>query len=187
MVCTAPQVIDRTLTLCTGAPLSQNGYDNSGQRTLNPQWTSGDSSSFTAGVIGQINDRYGSNSAVVGIELVNEPVLSALPGGRDGVSSYYSSASSGLSTGTVFHDGFASASSWNGFLPGATIDHHEYQAFATEDLQLSYQGHVDAIESKSAMYTGGDHTVVIGEWTAAMTDCAPALVCPMRFPHIFDI
>lgn len=111
----------------TGAPLSQNGFDNSGQRTLDPQWTSGDTLSFTEGIIGQINERYGSNPTVVGIELVNEPLMDALPGGRDAVSSFYSSAGPSVSTGLVLSDGFAAPSSWNGFLPGSIIDHHEYQ------------------------------------------------------------
>ncbi len=102
--------------------------------------------------------------------------MSALPGGRGAVSSYYSGAASRVSTGVVISDGFDSPDSWNGFLPGATIDHHEYQAFKKEDLVLDYQGHVDAVYSKAGAYTSGAHTIVIGEWAAAMTDCAPALV-----------
>ena len=164
------------LTRGTGAPLSQNGYDNSGHRVLKPGWTSGDTVSFTEGIIGQMNDRYGSNPAVVGIALMNEPLMSELPGGRDAVSSYYAGAATRVSTGYVISDGFDSPDSWNGFLPEATIDHHEYQAFKKEDLALDYQGHVDAVYSKAGKYNQGTHNIVIGEWTAAMTDCAPALV-----------
>jgi hypothetical protein len=71
-------------------------------------------------------DQYGDNPAVVGIELVNEPLLSALPGGREAVSGYYSNAGGIVGGKTVFGDGFDDPSSWNGFLPGAVIDHHEY-------------------------------------------------------------
>ena len=160
-----------------GAPRSQNGYDNSGQLVASPQWTTADTLTFTEGIIGQINKRYGSNPAVVGIELVNEPLMSALPGGRDAVSSYYAAAASSVSTGVVIHDGFAAPSSWNGFLPGATIDHHEYQTFLTDELELDYAGHASAVSSLASKYAyGADHTIVVGEWTAAMTDCAPALL-----------
>ena len=170
------RVNELLLILRAGAPLSQNGNDNSGQRTLNPQWTSGDTISFTEGIISQINDRYGSNPAVVGIQLVNEPLMDSLPGGRNAVSDYYAGAAGRVSTGVVISDGFAAPSSWNGFLPRATIDHHEYQSFLPEQLELDYQGHVDTVYSQAGTYNSGDHTIVVGEWTAAMTDCAPALV-----------
>jgi glucan 1,3-beta-glucosidase len=171
--------------MLAGAPRSQNGYDNSGQRTNSPQWTIGGTLSFTEGIIGQINDRYGSNPAVVGIELVNEPLMSALPGGRNAVSSYYSAAAPGISTGVVISDGFANPSSWNGFLPGATIDHHEYQVFINKQLALDGRGHVEEVYSKAAEWaSGSEHTIVCGEWTAAMTDCAPALVSYSSSPPI---
>lgn len=94
----------------------------------------------------QIVDQYGSNPAVVGIELVNEPLMSALPGGRDAVSNYYGNAGAIVGGKTVFGDGFDAPSSWNGFLPGAVIDHHEYvslcrrlEAFTTDDGIASFQ------------------------------------------------
>jgi glucan 1,3-beta-glucosidase len=110
--------------------------------------------------------------------------MGQLPGGRDAVSSYYASAASSVSTGVVLEDNFANPSSWNGFLPGATIDHHEYQVFTNELVALSYQGHVDAVYSRAADWaSGADHTIVVGEWTAAMTDCAAALVSRLRASH----
>lgn len=169
-----------------GAPLSQNGYDNSGQLTSDPGWTRGNSIDATLDVIGIISRQYGTDEysdVVVGIELVNEPVLAALTGGRGAVQSYYQQGfdivrSSGQ-TPVVISDGFDSPSSWNGFLTGqgtsgAIIDHHEYQAFAQVDL--SYDEHVGYVYSNAEEWAQGqDKFVVVGEWTAAMTDCAPAI------------
>lgn len=163
-----------------GAPLSQNGFDNSGQRTNNPQWTAADTISFTTGVIGQIASRFGNHPAVAGIELVNEPLMSALPGGRDGVTDYYNQASGAVTgnsgTGVIIHDGFADPGSWAGIVPNSIVDHHTYQVFTMANLALSYQGHADLAYSRPASLGKPGRTVIAGEWTAAMTDCAPALV-----------
>lgn len=171
-----------------GAPLSQNGFDNSGQRTGNMQWTSGDTISFTTGVIGQITAEFGSNPVVAGIELVNEPLMGSLPAGRNGVTDYYNqghgAVRGGSSTAVVIHDGFADPASWNGIIPDSIIDHHAYQVFTSADLALTYQQHADTAYARAASFVA-DRTVIVGEWTAAMTDCAPALVSfgPMREPR----
>lgn len=137
-------------------------------------------------MIGAISQQYATAEyadVVVGIELVNEPLLSALSGGRGAVQSYYQRGfdlvrESGQ-TPVVISDGFANPSSWNGFLTGsgsagAIIDHHEYQAFA--QVGLSYSQHVDYVYSNANQWASGqDKFIVVGEWTAAMTDCAPAL------------
>jgi glucan 1,3-beta-glucosidase len=110
--------------------------------------------------------------------------MDVLPGGRGGTQQYTQQAadairSAGYGGAVVFSDGFAQSSSWNGFLSGqnAIVDHHEYQVFTDELLELSYQGHVDYVYSNAGEWAGGvDKPVVMGEWTAAMTDCAPALV-----------
>ncbi len=162
--------------------MSQNGFDNSGQLTLYPQWLSGDTISFTNMVIGQIADKYADNAAVVGIELVNEPTPESLPGGLGALKSYYQQGydTIGSRTRTIIEDAFAAPNSWNGFLSGnngAILDHHEYQCFTPDDLALSYQDHVSAVYSKANTWaTGEDKFLINGEWTAAMTDCAPGLV-----------
>ena len=166
--------------------MSQNGFDNSGQRLLSPEWTSGETVPFTNGIIGQIADRYADDAAVVGIELINEPLMSSLPGGRGALQSYYQQGYNtiGSRTRTIISDGFAAPSSWNGFLSGsngAIIDHHEYQAFTNADVALSYQDHVDQVYVRAASWDQGqDKFLINGEWTAAMTDCAPALVRCLR-------
>jgi glucan 1,3-beta-glucosidase len=171
-----------------GAPLSQNGQDNSGQRTTDPQWTSGNSVSATLSVISQIADKYGSSSyadVITGIELLNEPQMGLIPGGRGATQSYYQSGFNIVKGAgpaqTVIQDGFATPSSWNGFLSGqgtngAIVDHHEYQVFTNALVALSPADHVKYVSTSAAQWgQGQDKFIIVGEWSAAMTDCAPAL------------
>lgn len=171
-----------------GAPLSQNGFDNSGRRG-SMQWTAGDSMSATNEVIGIISQKYATSEyydVVAGIELLNEPMMPSLPDGRSGTQSYYEQGFGTVrQSGTapvIVHDGFAQPSSWNGVLTGqgssgAIIDHHEYQVFSPGDNAMSYDEHAGAVWSRVATWgTGADKYVICGEWTAAMTDCALWLV-----------
>lgn len=182
-----------------GAPLSQNGFDNSGQRVDSPGWTNGDSVAHTQTVIEQLATKYAAPAladVVVGIELLNEPLMGSLPGGRAATQQYYQSgfdAVRGVGGSTamvVIQDGFANPPAWNGFLTGegargAVVDHHEYQVFTNALVALSPQQHADAVcGSAQAWGTGADKFIVVGEFTGAMTDCAPALVsisCPLLF------
>jgi glucan 1,3-beta-glucosidase len=139
-------------------------------------------------VIGQISKQYGTPEyadVVVGIELLNEPQMASLPGGRSATQGYYQSGfnivrESG-DTPVVIQDGFANPSEWNGFLTGsgtagAIVDHHEYQVFTNELVALSPEDHVSTVYSRAQEWaTGQDKYLICGEWTAAMTDCAPAL------------
>ena len=184
----------KKLTRRAGAPQSQNGFDNSGHRTLSPQWTSGDTISFTNGIIKQIADKYADNGAVVGIELINEPLMDSLPGGKGALQSFYQQGydTVGGRNKVIISDGFAAPSSWNGFLSGqngAILDHHEYQVFSNDDVALSASDHVSQVYSRASTWAKGqDKFLINGEWTAAMTDCAPALVSNSvrRWFHLAD-
>jgi len=59
-----------------GAPGSQNGFDNSGQRVDSPGWQSGNTVNQTLQVLKTISNKYAQASyqdVVVGIQLLNEP------------------------------------------------------------------------------------------------------------------
>lgn len=165
--------------------MSQNGYDNSGHLVATPEWTSGDSVSATEQVMQMIASRYGSGNysdVLAGIELMNEPLMSELPGGRDAVQGYYQDGFNIVkgagSTTVVIQDGFDNPSSWNGFLTGTgtIVDHHQYQVFTNAYVALTPEQHVSTVYSDAAQFAPGvDKTLVVGEWTAAMTDCAPTL------------
>jgi glucan 1,3-beta-glucosidase len=176
--------------LLKGAPLSQNGFDNSGQRTSTPAWDSGDTATFTNNVIAQIAAKYAVPSyqdVVVAIQLLNEPLLSNIPGGRPGTERYYRDGFNNVrkvsNTPVVFHDGFDSPPSWNGFLSpsdnnaqNVVVDHHEYQIFNNDFAAMQPSQHREFICKNVGSYSSNrDKWLVIGEWTAAMTDCAAAL------------
>lgn len=169
-----------------GAPRSQNAYDNSGQRMSQPYWSTADSVAATQNIIKIIAKKYASQTDVVaGIEVLNEPLMSALVGGRGATQDYYQQAFNIIRNNgqaqVVIHDGFAEPSTWNGFLSGqgtsgAIVDHHEYQCFVQEELEMSPAEHVSYVSTSAAQWAEGqDKFLIAGEWTAAMTDCAPAL------------
>lgn len=56
------------------------------------------------------------------------------------------------------------------------VDHHEYQVFTNDLVALQPWQHRQLVCNNAPTYaSGADKWVVVGEWTAAMTDCAPAL------------
>lgn len=155
-----------------------------------PKWTSTqDSVTVTEDVIRIISQKYAGpayQDVIVGIELLNEPLMGSLPGGRPATQAYYQAGfdivrQSGTAP-VIIHDGFATPKSWNGFLTGqgsngAIVDHHEYQVFSPGDNALSPQDHVNAVWSRIQTWgTGQDKWLITGEWSAAMTDCAKWLV-----------
>ncbi|KAL9600947.1 MAG: hypothetical protein Q9219_002882 [cf. Caloplaca sp. 3 TL-2023] len=174
-----------------GAPLSQNGFDNSGQLIKAPEtpgWTRGDSVNQTLAVIQLIANKYAQQSyqdVVVAIELLNEPLASALTGGTNAVTQFYNDGYGNVrkisNTPVMVHDAFQNVSFWNGVLPppdksGVIVDHHEYQVFKEELLRLSPADHRKYVCTNSPTYSGNtNHWTVVGEWSGAMTDCAAAL------------
>ena len=149
--------------------------------------------------MGMIAAKYATEAyydVVVAIELLNEPLIGSLPGGQGATRAYYqngfNTVRSNGDTSVIIHDGFENAKQWNGFLSGhgaagAILDHHEYQCFTNAYVALSPQEHIAAICPNAQMWgTGRDKFLIVGEWSGAMTDCAPALVnpspCPLSLP-----
>lgn len=176
-----------------GAPKSQNGYDNSGQRLATPGWGDDQSVEQTHEVLKTIADKYAQpayTDVVVGIELLNEPNGNVLNMDtvkqffRDGYGEvrYPNQGTSPSEAVVVFHDAFQAPSSYNGFLTPSdnnaqyvAIDHHEYQVF--DNTQVGWQPweHRQHVCNNANTYAGSDKWSFVGEWTAAMTDCAAAL------------
>lgn len=152
-----------------GAPGSQNGYDNSGQRMDGPQWQTGNNVQRTLGVLKTISQKYAQTSyqdVVIGIQLLNEP---ALYNGlsfdvtkqfyRDG----YGQVREVSDTPVILHDGFKAPNEWNAFLTpsdnnaqNVAIDHHEYQIFDNGLLRMSPLEHQQHACSSSEYYNGAD-------------------------------
>lgn len=174
-----------------GAPGSQNGFDNSGQRIATPgtpRWQQGDTTKQTLQVLNTITQKYAQpkyQDVVVGIELLNEPLSSAL--NLDQLKQFYrdgfGQVRSVSDTPVILHDAFIAPPKWNGFLSvsdnnaqNVVVDHHEYQVFSDDLVALQPWEHRQLVCNNAPSYTqGSDKWVVVGEWTAAMTDCAPAL------------
>jgi len=172
-----------------GAPGSQNGYDNSGQRMNVPQWQTGDTVKQTLRVLKTISDQYAQTKyqdVVVGIQLLNEPAMYFDNINQDVVRQFYRDGYGQVrdtsDTTVVLHDGFIRPNQWNGFLTpsdnnaqNVAIDHHEYQVFNNDLLKLSPAQHSQKVCELADSYGGADKWTFVGEWTGAMTDCAKYL------------
>ena len=92
--------------------------------------------------------------------MLNEPNPDKLPGGHDNalgnIKQFYSQGYNDVrkvsDTPVILHDAFeVQGSYWNGFMPSTTsknviIDHHEYQVFTEELINLSLDVGIKEIE-----------------------------------------
>jgi glucan 1,3-beta-glucosidase len=163
-----------------GAPLSQNGFDNSGQRGP-VGWTQGDSVQTTLRAINQLRDDFGNHPAVAAIELLNEPMGPQLD--MNVVRQFYYDGWGNLRdapVATVFHDAFQGVTSWNNDYFGAglsnlVLDTHHYEVFSSGELQRSPQDHVSSACAFGGQMASTDKITIAGEWSGALTDCAKYL------------
>ncbi|KAJ7773250.1 glycoside hydrolase family 5 protein [Mycena metata] len=167
-----------------GAPGSQNGFDNSGQRTATPAWSINAANiSRTVDTIRFVTENLGGMVDI--IELLNEPAAfstSTFPATlrqywQDGYSAVR--GVTGVEPKVMIGDGFLSVDSWKNFLTapnsqGVMMDYHEYQIFSVTELSRSFQDHINfacsSIQDLVNFATGNIWTVV-GEWSTAVTDC----------------
>ncbi|KAI0036398.1 exo-1-3-beta-glucanase [Vararia minispora EC-137] len=177
-----------------GAPASQNGYDNSGQRLAGgPQWNFNQTNiDRTNNVIKQIAAEFVSQVGTVSIIApLNEPagyfsadlLQKTQQYWRDSYGNirYPYGTSQQSDTVVLLHDAFQPLSYWNGFMPtpnyeGVAMDTHVYQVFSDAEVARTNQQHINSacqtgntIAAFTALWT------IVGEWTPAMTDCATYL------------
>ncbi|KAK1920197.1 hypothetical protein P3342_002493 [Pyrenophora teres f. teres] len=170
-----------------GAPKSQNGFDHSGHKQAAPGWGDHDSVSYTLAALEVLEKKYATpkmQDVVVAIEFLNEPYLKKLDIAT--VKQFYRDAFNNLrmisNMTAMMHDGFYDPQWLNGFLTpqdgnsqGAVVDHHEYHIFDSGLLSMSIDQHVALVCKSVSNYDGSDKPTVIGEWSGALTDCAPHL------------
>ncbi|QRW25424.1 Cellulase (glycosyl hydrolase family 5 protein) [Rhizoctonia solani] len=173
-----------------GAPGSQNGYDNSGQRMNMPQWhTSAAYVNQTLDVVAWLAQTFGGpeyENLVTMIQLMNEPagfypeVLSVM---RDYYQrSYWIIRPISNHLLVALHDGFQPLSIWstrtNVPSPENTImDTHIYQIFNDAQVTMSWDAKLKATCDQGntlASYTAREDgfRTYVGEWTTSYTDCA---------------
>ncbi|CUM68000.1 uncharacterized protein PRCAT00005714001 [Priceomyces carsonii] len=164
-----------------GMPGSQNGFDNSGLRTTNPNWLEVDKNmAVTYKVVDYILEKYGNHPAVDSIEMVNEPF------GIGGIDLakledfylyvYDQAREKGITKNLYFHDGFLGIGWWDWFMKDTkyeniTIDHHLYEIFSTWHLDKSIEEHITNIEEQGKQMAKQYHPSIVGEFSGALTDC----------------
>ncbi|KAJ7603788.1 glycoside hydrolase family 5 protein [Mycena polygramma] len=138
-----------------GAPGSQNGFDNSGQRTASTEWeNSASNRTRTIDTIRYIAENIGGLVDI--IELLNEPATflsSSYPATlrqfwEDGYSAVRSAT--GTSNQVMIGDGFmgVDVSALRDRLmtapssQGVMMDYHEYQIFSVDELSRSFDDHI---------------------------------------------
>ncbi|KAK5121055.1 hypothetical protein LTR85_005539 [Meristemomyces frigidus] len=171
-----------------GAPGSQNGFDNSGHRIPSPLWQTGNNVQETLNVLETIQTKYGASSyddVIAGIELLNEPLSTELnlddlkQFERNG---YGQQRAVSQTRVVVIQDGFQQPNSYNGWLSpsddnsqNVALDHHEYQVFTPALVAMAPWQHRQFVCNNAYTYSNADKWTFVGEWSAAMTDCAAAL------------
>lgn len=162
-----------------GIPGSQNGFDNSGQRdTL--QWI-GVQKNYDLGIkiLDYIYKTYGGSKyedVIIGIENLNEPLGPYYP--MDRIEKFnvdtYSIMQKYSKNNFVFHDAFMEPGFWGNKMksPRTVLDHHRYEVFNTEQLKESVEEHINSIKNIVDQMKQVPHVQVMGEWSAALTDCA---------------
>ncbi|KAF7327738.1 Glycoside hydrolase family 5 protein [Mycena kentingensis (nom. inval.)] len=169
-----------------GAPGSQNGFDNSGQRTGDAQFHKNPANiTRTIDTLRYIVQNVGGMIDV--IELLNEPATfldqNTYPTTlRKFWQDAYDAVRDAVGTGlkVMIGDGFQGVSQWKGFMtaPSATgvlMDYHEYQIFSTGELARSFDEHIQfACDSMGSLTSFAQSNIwtVVGEWSNAPTDCA---------------
>ncbi|RYP87668.1 hypothetical protein DL770_004747 [Monosporascus sp. CRB-9-2] len=158
-----------------GAPLSQNGLDNSGKRGP-VQWGQGNSVGATLNALNKIRDDFASHPAVAAIQLLNEPMGPRLD--MNMVRQFMAEGYNNLQNSNVavaVHDAFQGVTSWNDWGAGMSslvLDTHHYQVFESGMLQLDAAGHAAAACGFGNQMAAANKVTISGEWSGAMTDCA---------------
>lgn len=160
-----------------GAPGSQNGFDNSGLRDQ-IEFQEGNNVEITLNVLSQILENYGGSKwddVIIGIELLNEPLGSALDMNKliEFFNKGYEIVKKSLLPKVIIHDAFEQMGFWNNYFNDSktVIDHHHYDVFAPELVGKTIDEHIETACSWGKDGAKESHINVVGEWSGALTDC----------------
>jgi glucan 1,3-beta-glucosidase len=167
----------RILISLHGAPGSQNGTMHSG-RQGDVEWPLEQKNiDISLDVIAELAERYRGRTALLGLELLNEPSGEIL---RRILINYYKKAYRnirqivGPDVWVVFSDRFklrrwAWALHWP-FYRQTYLDSHQYQIFTQADRKLTPDGHVAKAGTigRQLRRLGWHRHYIVGEWSAAL-------------------
>lgn len=167
-----------------GAPGSQNGFDNSGLRDQ-IKFQEDQNTQLLKNVLMHIIEKYSGENytdTVIGIEVLNEPLgpsidMNKLKDLNNWAYDYLRNQVKGDQV-LVIHDAFQAPQYWNDQLTlsdgnyGVLVDHHHYQVFSPGELSRSMDDHISVAcqQGWDSVFEG--HWNLVGEWSAALTDCA---------------
>jgi len=174
-----------------GAPGSQNGFDNSGQRLPQPEWqTEATYVQRTDAIIKTLAAMYKDSLVVTVIAPLNEPAGFYDQQVLDVTKQYWYDSygnvrypygtSQQSNTVLMIHDAFQPVSYWHNFMPPpqyqrVILDTHIYQMFSDALNALSYDQHIQTACGMEPDLTSSTLWLVVGEWVPAATDCAKYL------------
>ncbi|KAF4612219.1 hypothetical protein D9613_004238 [Agrocybe pediades] len=171
-----------------GAPGSQNGFDNSGQKMSYPTWhTKQNNVDRTKAIISKLASMFRQQTGTVPIIApLNEPagfygddvLKTTKQYWMDGYDIIRNSQQTDIVV--MIHDAFQPAKYWQNFMPSpifnnVLIDTHIYQMFSDAENQRSDDEHIAQACAKASDITSSTLLTVVGEWTPAATDCAKYL------------
>ncbi|WVQ97964.1 hypothetical protein IAU59_005084 [Kwoniella sp. CBS 9459] len=171
-----------------GAPGGQNGWDNSGIRSVREWFYNDTNISRTLQVIQTLTseftqDEYGST--VVAIEVLNEPFpynaneVNILKGFYQAAYANIRSSARGKRVTVALDQAYQGLQIWEGFMQepdfhDVAMDTHVYSMFDLNLLSMGYNanldwycGQVDYLRASNNI-----HWTIVGEFTPANTDCA---------------
>ncbi|WVR04560.1 hypothetical protein IAU60_001567 [Kwoniella sp. DSM 27419] len=170
-----------------GAPGGQNSWDNSGRRGVREWFNNGTNIARTLNCLNILaaeftNDVYGGS--VIAIEVLNEP-FPWTPGEVGLLKQFYQDAywtiRGAAADGVVvaLDQAYQGLQVWEGFMQEPTfynvaLDTHVYTMFDTSLLSMGYNANLDWYCSQiDYLQASNDiHWTIVGEFTAADTDCA---------------
>jgi len=174
-----------------GAPGSQNGFDNSGQRLPQPKWqTEATYVQRTDAIIKTLAAMYKDSSVVTIIAPLNEPAGFYDQQVLDVTKQYWYDSYGNIrypygtsqqsNTVLMIHDAFQPVSYWKNFMPPpqyqrVILDTHIYQMFSDALNALSYDQHIQTACGMKSDLTSSTLWLVVGEWVPVATDCAKYL------------
>ena len=162
-----------------GLPGSQNGFDNSGLYTETPTWLENEiNMNLTYRLVDYILNKYGNNSIIHSIQLVNEPLGILL--NKEKLLKFYiycleTAFKKNIKAKLVFHDAFLNIESWKDFPGEYILDHHLYEVFSDWQINLNLQQHLQSIKNQGESINKSGHRSIVGEFSGALTDCTKYL------------